>query len=95
MQRYYDLWAETLKELEREVNEDTFSELFQSLTEIYKFDKGILYVICPYAFNKQRIEKYFKGTIDSILSKLAQEPIHLKLYNKEDIDNLIKSSKLF
>ena len=56
MQRYYDLWAETLKELEREVNEDTFSELFQSLTEIYKFDKGILYVICPYAFNKQRIE---------------------------------------
>lgn len=90
MQRYYDLWAETLKELEREVNEDTFSELFQSLTEIYKFDKGILYVICPYAFNKQRIEKYFKGTIDSILSKLAQEPIHLKLYTKEDIDNEIK-----
>lgn len=90
MKNYYDLWTQTLSELERTTDHETYQELFQPLNEVYKFEKGFLYIICPYAFNKQRIEKYFKGRIDDILSKLANEKIYLKLYTKEDIDLEIK-----
>lgn len=90
MQTYFNLWQRVLIELERTTDEDTYQELFQPLNEVHKFEKGLLYVICPFAFNKSRIERFFKGQIDDLLQKFSGENIHLKLYTKEDIEKEIQ-----
>ncbi len=94
MQKYINLWDRVLQELENTINEDTFSEVFSGLNEIYKFEKGFLYIICPVEFNKTRIEKYYKGQIDELLQKFSQENIKIKICTKEDIENEIKQNQI-
>lgn len=94
MQQINDIWSQVLSELEREVDHDTYQELFKDLDKIYKYENGILYVVCPFSFNKSRIEKFFKGKIDDLLNKISfDKKIILKLYTQDDINAEVEKIK--
>ena len=78
------LWQSILSELETIYSEDTFQEVFEPLTSIHHEDHGVLFIIVPNAFIKNRIQRLYVNTIQDISKKLYAEPLRFKFILADD-----------
>jgi len=75
---------ETLKQLQLNMNEDSFLDLFKDVNQIHKFENDYIYVIVPDALTKYKIEKFHSKAMDDILEKLSPSLCKFKFITKED-----------
>ena len=80
------LWQSILSELETIYSEDTFQEVFEPLTSVHHEDHGVLFIIVPNAFIKNRIQRLYVNTIQDISKKLYSEPLRFKFILADELE---------
>lgn len=82
----YDLlWNKILHNLQSSLNEETFSDVFESLKSTHKYSNGNVFVIVPNEFKKNRINRLYLSKINELALKYHNEPIRFKFSVKSDL----------
>ena len=92
-----ELWQNTLGTLQKDLDEDSFNDLFAGLTEIYKEENNYIYIVVPNSLNQYRIEKFYSNKINEIGQLLSEKYDIPYLYSdfkkKEGYKHSIEMSK--
>lgn len=78
MNIYDQLWNNILKELEQIYTEEVYNEIFSPITSTHKFQNGLVFVIVPSLFIKNRITRIYAAKINELAEKLHKQPIRFK-----------------
>ncbi len=81
-----ELWQNTLGTLQKDLDEDSFNDLFAGLTEIYKEENNYIYIVVPNSLNQYRIEKFYSNKINEIAKKLSPELKMFKFITEDEAE---------
>lgn len=85
MDQYKLLWHNILKELNNELGDNAFSEIFNNCNEIYKFENNSLLIIVPNTLIKFRIEQFYLRKIRDLSREKFNTSINFKFITKKDV----------
>lgn len=85
MNPYDTLWQTILKDLETIYSEETYAELFQPITGVYKYQNGLITMVVNGEFIKNRINKLYIGKINELAAKYSQTPVRFKFICQDEI----------
>ena len=95
MEHYKLLWQNILKELNDELGDVAFNEVFINCTEIYKFENNSLTIIVPNTLIKFRIEQFYLRKIRDLSRDKFNNLINFKFITKKDtLENQSSPQKL-
>jgi chromosomal replication initiator protein len=80
------LWQSILSELELIYSEDTFQEVFEPLHSVHHEQHGVLFIVVPNAFIKNRIQRLYLNTIQEISKKLYAQPLRFKFILIDELE---------
>lgn len=85
MQEYQSLWNSVRDELKRQLSPSTFEETFNKVKRTAKEENGLIYIICPNAVTKFKINQVYYTSIDKILKKITTRQVKFKFVLEEEI----------
>ncbi|MDR2867250.1 MAG: chromosomal replication initiator protein DnaA [Acholeplasmatales bacterium] len=86
------LWIKTIEELKKYVDDERMEEIFKPLTKsIHRFADGVLYIMCPSAFCKNRILSIYYHRLDEIINNFSSSKIVLKFITEDETKEIGES----
>lgn len=79
------LWEQTLEKFIEEENANDSIELLSEVSQVYKYDKTLIYLVVPNALTKFRLEKFYNNKLNQTVQKLTNSSIKFKFILPEDI----------
>ena len=85
MQEYQSLWNSVRDELKNQLAPSTFEETFNNVKRTAKEENGLIYIICPNAVTKFKINQVYYKSIDKVLKKITTRQVKFKFVLEEEI----------
>ena len=85
MQEYQSLWNSVRDELKNQLAPSTFEETFDNVKRTAKEENGLIYIICPNAVTKFKINQVYYKSIDKVLKKITTRQVKFKFVLEEEI----------
>ena len=83
--RYQSLWNSVRDELKNQLAPSTFEETFDNVKRTAKEENGLIYIICPNAVTKFKINQVYYKSIDKVLKKITTRQVKFKFVLEEEI----------
>ena len=84
-QEYQQLWNNTRDELQSVLREAVFEENFGETTKVVKADKGIIYVLVPSTYVKNKINTIYSKQIADIVSRITTKKVKFKFVEEAEV----------
>ena len=78
------LWEQTLTNFINEQDTES-SNLLSEVSEVYKYENNIIYLVVPNALTKFRLEKFYNNKLNDIVQKITNSSTKYKFILKEEI----------
>lgn len=85
MNTYDKLWNDILEELEQIYTEEVYNEIFAPITSTHKYQNGLIFVIVPSLFIKNRISRIYATKINELAEKIYGKPIRFKFVVADEL----------
>ncbi|TVP86234.1 MAG: chromosomal replication initiator protein DnaA [Acholeplasmataceae bacterium] len=85
MNTYDLLWQRILTDLESTFNEETYVEVFEPLKSTHKYANGLVYVLVPNEFIKNRVNRLYLSKINELAVKHHKENIRFKFVTESEL----------
>ncbi|NLK12685.1 MAG: chromosomal replication initiator protein DnaA [Candidatus Phytoplasma sp.] len=85
MNTYDKLWNDILEELEQIYTEEVYNEIFAPITSTHKYQNGLVFVIVPSLFIKNRISRIYANKINELAEKIYGQPIRFKFVVADEL----------
>ena len=85
MNTYDKLWNDILEELEQIYTEEVYNEIFAPITSTHKYQNGLIFVIVPSLFIKNRISRIYATKINELAEKIYGQPIRFKFVVADEL----------
>ena len=86
MNEYQSLWNDTIDRLNDIMDETNFQDTFGEVKYVAKEENGIIYVITPNPFIKNKINNVYSRTISDILSELTKKKLKFKFVCEDELN---------
>lgn len=86
MNEYQSLWNDTIDKLNEMMDETNFQDTFGEVKHVSKEENGIIYVITPSPFIKNKINSIYSKTISDILSNLTTRKLKFKFVCEDELN---------
>ncbi|MCK5387771.1 MAG: chromosomal replication initiator protein DnaA, partial [Candidatus Izimaplasma sp.] len=83
MEKYNKIWEEIKLELENDLEEVVFADIFEPVNTIFKVVNNYIYIIAPNEFIKKRIEILYLNKINRYLKDKLDEVHKFKIMTQE------------
>ena len=87
MSEYQSLWNDTIDKLNDMMDETNFQDTFGDVKYVAKEENGIIYVITPSPFIKNKINSIYSKTISEILSQLTNRKLKFKFVCEDELNS--------
>lgn len=87
MSEYQSLWNDTKDQLNDMMDEANFQDTFGEVKYVAKEENGIIYVITPSPFIKNKINSIYSRTISEVLSKLTSRKLKFKFVCEDELNS--------
>ncbi len=86
MNEYQSLWNDTIDKLNDMMDETNFQDTFGDVKYVSKEENGIIYVITPSPFIKNKINSIYSKTISEILATLTKRKLKFKFVCEDELN---------
>lgn len=86
MIKYQQIWEKVKSDLKASNDEPTFNQIFEPITQIYKFQDKSIYLVVHSALTKYRIDRFFLSKMNDIASQYSDEKISFVIITKDVAD---------
>ncbi len=73
MEKYYKIWDEIKQEIEQDLDEYVFTEIFEPVNTVFKVQNNYIYIVSPNEFIKKRIEMLYLNKLNRLLEDRLPE----------------------
>jgi len=85
MNEYQSLWNKTVDKLNEMIDETNFQDTFGDVKYVSKEENGVIFVITPSPFIKNKINNLYSRTISEILSELTTKKLKFKFVCEDEL----------
>ena len=89
MIKYQQIWEKVKSDLKASNDEATFNQIFEPITNIFKFQDNSIYLVVNSALTKYRIDRFFLLKMNDIASQYSDEKISFVIITKDVADKEI------
>ena len=86
MSEYQALWNDTIDRLNEMMDETNFQDTFGEVKHVSKEENGVIYVITPSPFIKNKINSIYSKTISEILASLTKKKLKFKFVCEDELN---------
>lgn len=86
MDNYLKIWDEIKRELEQDLDEFVFTEIFEPVNTIFEVNNNYIYLVAPNDFVKKRIEMLYLGKMNRLLDGKLDERHKFRLLTEDQVD---------
>ena len=87
MNKEYELWEQVKSMLKASNNEVTFNQTFAPITEIYKVQNNVIYLIVNNPLDIFRIKRFYLQKMNELLSQCAGEQMSFAFISKTEAES--------
>lgn len=95
MDKYNKLWEEIKNELENDLDEVVFTDIFDPVTTVFKVVNNYIYIIAPNDFVKKRIEMLYLQKLNRYLELKFDEVYKFRIMTEEQAEKELSDSREF
>ena len=95
MEKYTKIWDEIKQELENDLDEFVFTEIFEPVKTVFKVSNNYIYIIAPNDFIKKRIEMLYLKKMDDLLDDMLSEKHKFRVLTEEQASKELQDQKDF
>lgn len=86
MKEYQSLWNETITKLNEMLDENNFQDTFGDVKYVSKEENGVIYVITPSPYIKNKINTLYSRTISEILTSITNKKLKFKFVCEDELN---------
>ncbi len=86
MKEYQSLWNETITKLNEMLDENNFQDTFGDVKYVSKEENGVIYVITPSPYIKNKINTLYSRTISEILASITNKKLKFKFVCEDELN---------
>lgn len=86
MIKYQQIWEQVKSDLKASNDEATFNQIFEPITNIFKFQDNSIYLVVNSALTKYRIDRFFLSKMNEIATQYSDEKISFTIITKDVAD---------
>ena len=87
MNKELELWEQVKTMLKASNDEATFNQTFAPITEIYKVQNNVIYLIVNNSLDIFRLKRFYLGKMNELLSQCAKEPMSFGFISKAEAES--------
>ena len=87
MNKELELWEQVKTMLKASNDEATFNQTFAPITEIYKVQNNVIYLIVNNSLDIFRLKRFYLNKMNELLSQCAGESMSFGFISKAEVDN--------
>jgi len=95
LEKYNRVWEEIKIELENDLDEIVFADIFEPVTTVFKVVNNYIYIVAPNDFVKKRIEMLYLNKLDRFLESKFDEVHKFKIMTDEQANKELSDSREF
>ncbi len=95
MDQHIDIWQEVKGQLEMQLEDSTFEEIFASVDSVYKVKNNYVYLMVDNEFIKKRIELVYLQKMNRLLENYVDERYEYRLITKNQAEKEMSNDKAF
>jgi len=95
VEKYNKIWDEIKQELENDLDEVVFTDIFEPVSTVFKVVNNYIYIIAPNDFVKKRIEMLYLNKLNRYLEKKFEEVHKFRIMTEEQASSELADSKEF
>ena len=91
MNKELELWEQVKAMLKASNDEATFNQIFVPITQIYKVQNNVIYLIVNNPLDIFRIKRFYLSKMNEFLCQCAEEQMSFGLISKKEVDEQTKN----
>lgn len=91
--QYDSLWQYILKELNKSYSEVIYQEVFEPISNVHKYQNGLLFMIAPSLHIKNRINRFYINKINELAELKSDQKLRFKFITQEELINEEKENE--
>ena len=95
MNKYNTIWDEIKHELEQDLDEFVFTEIFEPVNTVFKVVNNYIYIVALNDFVKKRIEMLYLQRLDRYLENKFDEVHKFRIMTEDQADKELSDTKDF
>lgn len=95
MEKYTKIWDEIKQEIEEDLDEFVFTEIFEPVKTVFKVSNNYIYLVAPNDFVKKRIEMLYLKKIDHLLENKLPERHKFRVLTEDSASKELQDQKDF
>ncbi len=95
MENYNKIWDEIKNELENDLDEVVFADIFDPVNTVFKVVNNYIYIVAPNDFVKKRIEMLYLQKLDRYLEFKFEDVHKFRIMTEEQANRELSDSKEF
>jgi chromosomal replication initiator protein len=95
MEKYNKIWDEIKDELEKDLEEVVFTDIFEPVNTVFKVINNYIYIVAPNDFIKKRIEILYLNKLNRYLKTKFDEVYKFRVMTEEQASDELSDSREF
>lgn len=95
MEKYNKMWEEIKNELENDLDEVVFADIFDPVTTVFKVVNNYIYIVAPNDFVKKRIEMLYLQKLNRYLEMKFDEVYKFRIMTEDQAEKELTDSREF
>ncbi len=95
MEKYSKIWDEIKEELEKDLEEVVFADIFEPVNTVFKVINNYIYIVAPNDFIKKRIEMLYLNKLNRYLKTKFDEIYKFRVMTEEQASAELSDSREF
>jgi len=95
MEKYNKIWTEIKHELENDLDEVVFTDIFEPVSTVFKVVNNYIYIVAPNDFVKKRIEMLYLNKLNRYLESRFEEVHKFRIMTEDQAGSELADSKEF
>jgi chromosomal replication initiator protein len=95
MDKYNKMWEEIKNELENDLDEVVFADIFEPVTTVFKVVNNYIYIVAPNDFVKKRIEMLYLHKLNRYLELKFDEVYKFRIMTDDQAEKELTDSREF
>jgi len=95
MEKYSKIWEEIKQELENDLEEVVFTDIFEPVNTVFKVVNNYIYIVAPNEFIKKRIEILYLNKINRYLKDKLDEVHKFRIMTEDQAGDELADNRRF
>ena len=87
MNKAIELWAQVKDMLKASNDETTFNQTFAPITEVYKIQNNVIYLVVNKQFDIFRIKRFYLDKMNELLAQCTDDKLSFGFISKAEVEN--------